>query len=30
VRFVKSTVQYQTWHAIGTRDGGEVVSMDAL
>jgi prepilin-type processing-associated H-X9-DG protein len=30
VRFVKNTIQYQTWHAIGTRDGGEVVSMDAL
>jgi prepilin-type N-terminal cleavage/methylation domain-containing protein/prepilin-type processing-associated H-X9-DG protein len=30
VRFVKSTIQYFTWHAVGTRDGGEVVSMDAL
>jgi prepilin-type processing-associated H-X9-DG protein len=30
VRFVKSTVQYQTWHSIGTRDGGEVVSCDCL
>jgi prepilin-type N-terminal cleavage/methylation domain-containing protein/prepilin-type processing-associated H-X9-DG protein len=30
VRFVKSTVQYETWHAIGTRDGGEVLSDDAL
>ena len=30
VRFVKSTVNYNTWHSIGTKDGGEVVSMDAL
>ncbi|HWE39152.1 MAG TPA: DUF1559 domain-containing protein [Isosphaeraceae bacterium] len=30
VRFVKSTIAYFTWHAIGTRDGAEVVSMDAL
>ncbi|GAC1346428.1 MAG: DUF1559 domain-containing protein [Isosphaeraceae bacterium] len=30
VRFVKSTINYNTWHSIGTKDGGEVVSMDAL
>ena len=30
VRFVKTTVNYNTWHSIGTKDGGEVVSMDAL
>jgi prepilin-type processing-associated H-X9-DG protein len=30
VRFVKSTVNYQTWIAIGTKDQGEVVSNDAF
>jgi len=30
VRFVKSTVDYKTWYAIGTRDRGEIVSSDAL
>jgi prepilin-type N-terminal cleavage/methylation domain-containing protein/prepilin-type processing-associated H-X9-DG protein len=30
VRFAKSTLGYQTWHAIGTKDGGELVSLDAL
>ena len=29
VRFVKDTVNLQTWWAIGTRNGGEVVSADA-
>jgi prepilin-type N-terminal cleavage/methylation domain-containing protein/prepilin-type processing-associated H-X9-DG protein len=30
VRFVKSTVNYRPWHAIGTPAGGEVVSADAF
>jgi prepilin-type N-terminal cleavage/methylation domain-containing protein/prepilin-type processing-associated H-X9-DG protein len=30
VRFIKSTVNYASWYAIGTRAGGEVVSSDAL
>ena len=30
VRFVKDSVAYQTWLAIGTRDGGEIVSGDGL
>src|SRR5690606_26315526 len=29
VRFVKDTVDLQTWWALGTRGGGEVVSADA-
>jgi len=29
VRFIKSSVNSQTWVAIGTRNGGEVVSSDA-
>jgi prepilin-type N-terminal cleavage/methylation domain-containing protein/prepilin-type processing-associated H-X9-DG protein len=29
VRFVKDSVSLETWWAIGTRDGGEVVSSDA-
>ena len=29
VRFVKSTVNYVTWYAIATPDGGEVVSSDS-
>jgi prepilin-type N-terminal cleavage/methylation domain-containing protein/prepilin-type processing-associated H-X9-DG protein len=29
VRFVKDSVSYQTWWALGTRAGGEVVSSDA-
>jgi prepilin-type N-terminal cleavage/methylation domain-containing protein/prepilin-type processing-associated H-X9-DG protein len=28
-RFVKSTIDLQTWRSIGTRNGGEVVSADA-
>jgi prepilin-type processing-associated H-X9-DG protein len=30
VRFIKDSVNMQAWWAIGTRDGGEVVSADAL
>jgi prepilin-type N-terminal cleavage/methylation domain-containing protein/prepilin-type processing-associated H-X9-DG protein len=30
VRFVKSSVGYNIWYAIGTRAGGEVVSSDSL
>ncbi len=30
VRFIKSTVNYQSWYAIATIDGGEVVSADSL
>ena len=30
VRFVKDTINIQTWWAIGTKDGGEIVSADAL
>ncbi|WP_422922911.1 DUF1559 domain-containing protein [Singulisphaera sp. PoT] len=30
VRFIKSSVALPTWRAIGTRNGGEVVSADAL
>ncbi|WP_165251032.1 DUF1559 domain-containing protein [Paludisphaera soli] len=30
VRFVKDSINYQTWTALGTRDGGEVVSSDSL
>jgi prepilin-type N-terminal cleavage/methylation domain-containing protein/prepilin-type processing-associated H-X9-DG protein len=29
VRFVKSSISYQTWWALGTRNGGEVVSSDS-
>ncbi len=29
VRFVKDTVNYQTWWALGTRAGGEVLSADS-
>jgi len=29
VRFIKDTVSLQTWWALGTRAGGEVVSADA-
>ena len=28
VRFIKSTVNLQTWRALGTRNGGEVISAD--
>jgi prepilin-type N-terminal cleavage/methylation domain-containing protein/prepilin-type processing-associated H-X9-DG protein len=30
VRFIKQTINMITWWALGTRDGGEVVSADAL
>ncbi len=30
VRFVKNSVAYQTWHAIATRAGGEIISADAF
>ncbi|ODU02638.1 MAG: hypothetical protein ABS79_00075 [Planctomycetes bacterium SCN 63-9] len=30
VRFIKDTVNIQSWRALGTRAGGEVVSADAL
>ncbi|WP_435015656.1 DUF1559 domain-containing protein [Tundrisphaera sp. TA3] len=30
VRFIKSTVNFNTWLAIGTRAGGEIISADAL
>jgi prepilin-type N-terminal cleavage/methylation domain-containing protein/prepilin-type processing-associated H-X9-DG protein len=30
VRFIKSTISYQAWHAIGSKDGGEVISSDSL
>ena len=29
VRFIKDSVNLQTWWALGTRDGGEVISSDA-
>jgi prepilin-type processing-associated H-X9-DG protein len=28
-RFVKSTISYQTWWSLGTRNGGEVISSDS-
>ena len=30
VKFIKDTIAEQTWYAIGTRSGGEVVSADAF
>jgi len=30
VRFIKSTVAFNIWYAVGTRAGGEIVSADAL
>lgn len=30
VRFVKSTIGMPTWWALGTRNGGEVISADQL
>ncbi|SIO30473.1 prepilin-type N-terminal cleavage/methylation domain-containing protein/prepilin-type processing-associated H-X9-DG domain-containing protein [Singulisphaera sp. GP187] len=30
VRFIKNSVNYQAWHAIGSKAGGEVFSADAL
>jgi hypothetical protein len=29
VKFIKSTVADQTWWALSTKDGGEVLSSDA-
>jgi prepilin-type processing-associated H-X9-DG protein/prepilin-type N-terminal cleavage/methylation domain-containing protein len=29
VKFIKSTISYPTWWALGTKDGGEVISADA-
>jgi prepilin-type processing-associated H-X9-DG protein len=30
VKFVKSSVNYQAWHALGSKGGGEVLSADAF
>jgi len=30
VRFIKNSVNYQAWHAIGSKAGGEILSADAL
>ena len=30
VKFIKSTISYQTWWALGTRNGGEVISADSF
>ena len=30
VKFIKNTIQWQTWRAIGTVSGGEIVSADSL
>jgi prepilin-type N-terminal cleavage/methylation domain-containing protein/prepilin-type processing-associated H-X9-DG protein len=30
VKFIKSTINYSTWHALGSRNGGEIISADAL
>ncbi len=30
VRFIKSTIQWQTWRALGTIGGGEVISADSF
>jgi hypothetical protein len=29
VRFIKSSIDLDTWWALGTRDGGEVISADS-
>jgi prepilin-type processing-associated H-X9-DG protein len=29
VKFVKNSISYQTWWALGTRAGNEVISADA-
>ena len=29
VRFIKSTINIPTWRALGTRNGGEVISSDS-
>ena len=30
VRFIKSSVNYNAWHAMGSKDGGEVISADSF
>jgi len=30
VRFVKNSISLPIWRAVGTRNGGEVISSDAL
>jgi hypothetical protein len=30
VRFIKSSISYPTWHAIGSKDGGEVIDGKAF
>jgi prepilin-type processing-associated H-X9-DG protein len=30
VKFMKDTVNLQTWRALGTRNGGEVISSDSF
>jgi prepilin-type processing-associated H-X9-DG protein len=30
VKFIKNSIDYATWHALGTRKGREVISSDAL
>jgi prepilin-type processing-associated H-X9-DG protein len=30
VRFIKSSIGYDVWYAIGTRSSGEIVSADSL
>ena len=30
VRFIKNSINYATWHALGSRSGGEIISADAL
>jgi prepilin-type N-terminal cleavage/methylation domain-containing protein/prepilin-type processing-associated H-X9-DG protein len=30
VRFVKNSVNYQAWHALGSKAGGEIISSDSL
>jgi prepilin-type N-terminal cleavage/methylation domain-containing protein/prepilin-type processing-associated H-X9-DG protein len=29
VRFIKSSINYDTWHALGSRNGGEIISADS-
>ena len=30
VRFIKTTINYDTWHAIGSMNGGELINHDAF
>ena len=30
VKFIKNSINYNTWYAVGTHNGGEVISADAL